>query len=122
MDYPWQTWVNEFADFATYRGCFGHRPEVVRYTVDRFADACRAAKIPLIYQSNRRLYTRQKSPLTFDPDRIECLRREMDYVLKHPGIQGYELYETAGFTQIDENDELQGNQQFHELAKFFLNQ
>ncbi len=44
----------------------------------------------------------------------------MEYALKHPGVQGYEFYETAGFTEIDKQDQLQGNPQFHELAKFFL--
>ncbi len=114
MDHQWRIWV-EIADVATFRGSFGHRPEVVRYVVDRFADACQKAKIPLAYQSHRRYFTRQE-PLDFDPDRIECIRQEMAYALNHPGVQAYELYETAAFTKIDENDELQGNPQLHELA------
>lgn len=118
MDSQWQTWVSEIADFATFRGAFGYRPETVRFAVDRFAEACRSANIPLVYQSHRRYYTRQ-NPLAFHPDRIACLRQEMAYALGHPGVSGYEFYETAGFTKIDEQNVLQGNSQFRDLATEF---
>ena len=118
MHLEWERWIAELADFATFRGAFAYRPEVVQYAVDCFANACQAADIPLTYQSSRRHFIKQ-DPLHFDPDRIECIRHDMAYALNHPGVHAYEIYEFAHFSDLDENGELQCNPQFLELTESF---
>ncbi len=119
MDHQWQTWVAEIADFATIRGAMGLREEAIRYTVDRFAGACHEANIPVVYQSNRRIYTQKPDALHLDPDRLEYLKYEMDYAINHRHITGYQLYETASFTQLGPDGAFDGSEDIREAVQQF---
>lgn len=101
MEYQWETWVADIADFAVFRGAFGYRQDSVRQILDRFGLACRRAGIPLVYQSNRRIYVNRPDDLHLDPDRLKWLEREMARALAHPDVAAYQLYETANFTTLD---------------------
>lgn len=114
----WDKWIAQVADFATFRGAFAHRPEVVRYALDQFSHACQAADIPLTYQSSRRHFTRQP-PLNFDPDRVEAIPQDMQFALNYDGVQAYEIYEFSHFSDLDEKGELLCNEQFLSMTKQF---
>ena len=116
MHLHWRRWVAEVADFATFRGAFGYRPEVVRYALDGFANACESAGIPLTYQSHRRHFERQ-DPMKFDLDRMEAIRHDMRFALNHPRVQAYELYEFAHFSEIDAEGQLRCNPEFIEMTR-----
>lgn len=116
MEYQWETWVCEIADFAVFRGAMGLREETLQYVVDQFGAACSEAKIPLIYQSNRRGFNAH-SPLHLHPDRLRWLEREMNYVIDHPHVNAFQLYEAASFTALNEDGQLEGDTEILELAQ-----
>ncbi len=122
IDAEWETWVAEIADFATLRGAMGLREESLRYAIDRFAGACRAADIPLTYQCNRRYFAGLRDTLDLPGDRLKGLACEMGLALAHPGVTGYQLYETAYFTRLDEHGAFRGNEQLRPLCRRFLPQ
>ncbi|MHB0934781.1 MAG: hypothetical protein ACYDCO_06415 [Armatimonadota bacterium] len=111
IDFQWETWVAEIADFAVLRGAMGLREESLRYCIDRFAGACRQAGVPLTYQCNRRFFASLDDVLNLPCDRLTGLRYEMDLALAHPGVTGYQLYETANFSRLDEQGRFCGNAQ-----------
>ena len=98
----------------------GFREESLHWVVDRFARACRDANIPLIYQSNRRSYVGDKSDrVRLEPDRLKWLVREMAYALDHPGVNAYQLYETANFTCLDAAGEFRGSDEVRDVVRRF---
>ena len=119
VDFQWETWVAEIADFAVFRGAMGYRRESLHDIVDHFARACREVGIPLVYQSNRRISDNRRDALHLDPDRLRWLEYEMKYALGHGGLSAYQLYETANFTCLDENGEFRGSEEMVEVARKF---
>lgn len=109
LDFQWQTWLREFADFAVFRGAMGNRAESIRRIIDRFGLACREAGRPLIYQSNRRYYT-SAGPYPYHD-------WELSWVLQHPDVAAYQLYETASFTRLDEAGRLAGSPAIADLVR-----
>lgn len=89
FDFEWETWIRELADFVEFRGAMGNQKERLQAMIDRFGLACREAGIPLIYQSNRRYFS-YDGPYPYHDD-------EMAWVLAHPDVAAYQLYETAAF-------------------------
>ena len=117
MEFQWETWLHELADFAVFRGAMGYREESLRYVIDRFGGACRRAGVPLIYQSNRRIFDHPRAPLELAPDRRQWLDYEMAYALGHPDVSGYQFYETAYFTRLDEQGRFRGSDEVRAAAR-----
>jgi uncharacterized protein CbrC (UPF0167 family) len=116
MDPQWETWVADLADFAVFRGPQGYRWDSLGEVVDRFSNACKAAGIPLVFQANRRLIAplRRTGP---NPDALEHLRREIEYVLSHPGVSAYQVYETATLTKLGDDGRLQEVKEYIDLIR-----
>lgn len=117
MDYDWETWIREIADFAVLRGAMGLRAETLRYAVDRFGSACREAGVPMTYQSNRRYFAGLKDRLNLPSDRLSGLEHEMSLMLAHPCVSRYQLYETAYMTRLGPDGMMRGNRQLVDLCR-----
>ena len=118
MDHQWEEWVRNIADFAVFRGPQGYRWDSLREVTDHYSAACRAANIPLIFQANRRLIARLRTQRTHpDPNLLEHLRREFDFVLRHPGVHAYQVYETANLTWLDEDNRLHDIKAFSDVIR-----
>jgi hypothetical protein len=109
FEFPWESWVHEFCDFAEFRGAMGNRPETIRAMIDRIGLVCREAGKPLIYQGNRRAFA-------FDGPH-PYHNQEMDWVLNHPDVAAYQFYETGSFSRINAKGELEGSPAVRDLAR-----
>lgn len=103
IEWQWQTWIREIADYVEFRGANMLRPESLHPIIDRIGLAAREAGIPFNYQSSR-------SPAVVHFDGVcSTLEHEMEWVRRHPDIAIYNLYEAANFTKMDEQDRLIGS-------------
>lgn len=109
FDFPWESWLREFCDFAVFRGAMGNREENVREMIDRIGLVCRESGRRLIYQGNRR-YFGYAGPYPYH-------EREMDWVLRHPDVAAYQLYETASFTRLDGEGRFEGSDAIRALVR-----
>jgi len=107
FDWQWERRVREIADSVVYRGVFHVRPWTNRRVVDRFSAVTREAGKPFIYQCMR-------IQVSYDPP-YPCLEREMAYVLAHPRIDAYQLYETASMMRVGDDGVLRGSPHFAKL-------
>ncbi len=102
MEWQWETWIREIADYVEFRGAFTLKPEHLRRIVDRIGLACREAGKRFMYQSSR-----AGGVVSFDGPH-DHLAWEIDAVVKsHPDIDLYNFYETACFTRFDPNGRLE---------------
>lgn len=99
VDWQWREWVREIADYVEFRGMMGFRDTSARLMVERVALECRNAGKPFILQGNRRVVG-YNAPL-------DDWRREVQWAAEHPDITAYQLYETANFTRINEEDDVE---------------
>ncbi len=106
IDWQWQEWVRDIADYVEFRGLMGFRPLTGRLMIERVADTCRQHGKPLIVQSDRRIVASHQ---------MEAVRDELQWAVNHPDISAYQLYETACFSRINTDDEIQWDDDFHEL-------
>ena len=111
IDYQWEHWVRELADFVEFRDANRLRPENLAEVVDRIGLVAREAGIPLIYQSSR-----GPSVVHFDGPH-PTLAQEMQYAHQHPDVTEYNLYETANYSQIDADDRFVGSPDMAALVK-----
>lgn len=107
--WPWQDWLEEFADLAVIRAAHTLRPWNRERVIDTFAAAARRSGVPLVYQSTNK-EVRFAGPL-------HRLQEEMTLVKQHPGLAAYQLYETANFTRINEHGEFEGSPEVASLIK-----
>ncbi|MCG8307187.1 MAG: hypothetical protein MI975_07315 [Cytophagales bacterium] len=115
FDWQWETWVREIADDLEFRGIFKLRPWYLKQALDTFSAVARAANKPLYFQGDFH-------GMTFDGP-FYSMQAEVDLVNNHAGLDGYVLYETANFTRIKENGELEGSTEVaHLLNKHFFHQ
>ena len=108
-DWQWEKWVQEIADDVVYRGVFHVRPWTNRRVVDRLSAVAAEAGKPFIYQCMR-------IQLLYDPPH-PCIEREMAYVLDHPRIDAYQLYETAYIMRMGDDGVLRGSPHVAKLVK-----
>jgi hypothetical protein len=95
VEWQWQTWVHEIGDEFEFRGGWSLRPWNRDKVIDIFSAVTQKAQKPLVYQSD--FHSREfNSP---NPNTAEEIR----LVKRHPGLDGYVLYETALFTRIDKS-------------------
>lgn len=95
IEWQWQTWVHEIADEFEFRGGWSLRPWNREKVIDIFSAVTQKAQKPLVYQSD--FHSREFN--TPNPNTSE----EIKLVKRHPGLDGYVLYETALFTRIDKS-------------------
>ncbi|MFC1454237.1 hypothetical protein ACFLQL_03560 [Verrucomicrobiota bacterium] len=100
IDWQWERWVREFADYVELRGLTQLREENAREVIDRVGLVAREAGIPLV------------APGTLP--RCEC---ELKWFVDHPDIAAFTLYESANFTHINENDKFEGSQEVAGLVR-----
>ncbi len=112
IEWPWETWIREIADYVEFRGAFTMRPENLRRAVDLIGLTAREAGIPFIYQSSR-----ANGVVTFDGPHNH-LGWEIDTVVRpHPDIGVYNLYETACFTRFDADGRFEGSPRMAALVR-----
>ena len=109
FDWQWKKWVREIADSVVYRGVFHVRPWTNRRIVDRLSAVAREAGKPFIYQCMR-------IQLLYDPPH-PCIEQEMAYVLAHPRVDAYQLYETAYIMRMGDDGVLRGSPHVAKLVQ-----
>ena len=110
IEWQWEVWLREIADYVEFRGANMLRPENVRDVADRIGLVAREAGIPFIYQC-----ARSQGIVHFDGPH-PGLEREMDWARGHPDITSYNLYETANFTRMNAEDRFEGSPAVAELV------
>lgn len=110
IEWQWETWLRDFADFVEYRGSFFLRPENQRQVADRIGLVARETGTSFVFQSLR------GAPMHFDGP-YPSLENEMSWVRRHPDVDAYNLYETANFTRIDPERGFQGSADIAELVR-----
>ncbi len=108
IDWQWKEWIRDIADYVEFRGLMGFRPLTGRLMTERVANVCRRHGKPLIVQSNRRIIAAHQ---------MEAVRDELQWAINHPDISAYQLYETANFSRLNTDDEIQWDDDFDELMK-----
>ncbi len=110
FEWQWETWLDEFADYVEYRGAFSFRPENQRHIADRIGFAARQSGIPFVYQSLRGAMVHFDGP-------HHALAHELDWVLKHPDVAVYNLYEVACFSRYGQQGNFQGSPDIASLMR-----
>lgn len=102
IEWQWERWLHNIADFVEYRGAAYFRPENQRYLADRIGFAAREAGKPMIYQSLQGAVVRFEGP-------HHALAQEMNWVRTHPDVAAYDLYEIWKFSRIGSNGRFEGS-------------
>ena len=103
FEWQWETWIREIADELEFRGAWTLRPENLRQVLETFAAKTSSANKPFYFQGNMKELGFQ------DPFQYRVTRGELEMVQNKPAFSGFVLYETANFTRINENAELEGS-------------
>lgn len=113
FEWQWETWVKEIADELEFRGAWTLRPENIRQVLETFSLVTKAANKPFYFQGNMK-------ELGFNgPFQYQFTREELEMVQNNHEYNGFVLYETANFTRIKENADLEGSPFLEELLKQF---
>lgn len=111
FEWQWKTWIDEIADELEFRGAWTLRPENLRQVLETFSAATREARKPFYFQGNMK-------ELRFNgPFRYQFTANEIAMVQANPDYAGFVLYETANFTRMKQNAELEGSPYLEELLK-----
>lgn len=93
IDWQWERWVRQLADYVEFRGVDMMRQENLSPLLARIARVTSEAGKPLFVQSTRgRSFLPMEGPAT-------ALEREMAWVSQLAGVTGYNLYELATFSR-----------------------
>ncbi|MFC1454319.1 hypothetical protein ACFLQL_03970, partial [Verrucomicrobiota bacterium] len=115
IDWQWETWIRELADYVEMRGANMLGPENVREAADRIGIVTREAGIPFIFQC-----ARSTKIVHFDGPH-PSLAREMEWARRHPDITTYNLYEIAYFSRFNKDGRFEGSPAIAELVRSFWN-
>jgi hypothetical protein len=111
FEWQWETWIREIADELEFRGAWTLRPENLRQVLETFGAVTKEANKPFYFQGNMK-------ELGFDgPFQYQFTRNEIGMVQNNPEYDGFVLYETANFTRMKENAELEGSPSLEKLLK-----
>jgi hypothetical protein len=114
FDWQWETWVRDIADELEFRGAWTLRPENLRQVLETFAAITSDANKPFYFQGNMK-------ELGFKgPFQYRFTKNELDMVHGNSQYNGHVLYETANFTRIKENGELEGSPELKKLLKKYF--
>ena len=111
VEWQWQAWIRELADYVEYRGASMGDEHSIRYAIDRIGLAAHEAGIPFIYQS-----TRSAAAIRFDGP-FHRLTHEMAMARSHPYITCYNLYEIDSFSHINSDDRFEGSADIANLVR-----
>lgn len=101
FDWQWEIWIKEIADELEFRGGYMLRPWNLKKALDIFSAKTREAGKPLYLQGDFH-------GITFEGP-YQSTGEELKLVKNHPGLDGYVLYETANFTRVNDNGEVEGS-------------
>ena len=101
FDWQWKAWVKEIADELEFRGVFKLRPWNLEKVLDIFSAETRANNKPFYFQGD---FHGMKYEGPF-----YNVEEELKRVKKHPGLDGYVLYETAYFTRVNDEGKVEGS-------------
>lgn len=94
FEWQWETWIREIADVIYLKGLHTVTDAHAAHFVDTYTRLARRYGKKVIYVSTN-------SELRFDGDHSK-VESEMNRVLDHDGIDGYDLYETASYMRMNE--------------------
>ena len=100
FEWQWETWVREIADDLEFRGIYKLRPWNLERVLDTFSAVTREMNKPLYLQSDFH-------SLPNDEVRLFRKRQEIELLKNHPGLDGFVLYETANFAQLNDNNHIE---------------
>jgi len=112
FEWQWKIWVKELADELEFRGVFRLRPWHLQQAMDVFSTVTREAGKPFYFQGDFH-------GLSFHGP-FYSTAEEIDWVKGYSGLDGYVLYETANFTRINEDGEVEGSPEMVNLLKISL--
>lgn len=114
VDWQWETWIDEFADYVELRAFGNVRPWRRERIVDRVAATIRETdrSIPLVYQSDNTFSAHDRET---PPGAWEQLRSEIDFVRDHPGIDAFLLYETRDLARLADDGSVTGDPGYAEF-------
>lgn len=113
FEWQWETWVKEIADELEFRGAWTFRPENLRQVLETYSAVTQKANKPFYFQGNMK----ELSSAFDGPSRYRFTQAELEMIHNQPEYYGFVLYETANFTRINENADLEGNADLEELLK-----
>ena len=105
--------MKEIADELEFRGAWTFRPENLRQVLETYSAVTQKANKPFYFQGNMK----ELSSAFNGPSRYRFTREELEMVHNQPEYRGFVLYETANFTRINKNADLEGNADLEELLK-----
>jgi hypothetical protein len=113
FEWHWETWVREIGDEFHFRGSWTLRPWNLNKALDIFSTATKKANKPLYFQSDFH-------SMTNDEGRRQCKLQEVEFVKNYPGLDGFILYETANYTQMNDNGEIEVKPYITEVLKSYF--
>ena len=102
FEWQWKTWVKEIADELEFRGVFKMRPWNLKKVLDIFSAETRVCNKPFYLQGD--FHGMKYEGPFYNVEEELKLNAE-----KHPGLDGYVLYETAYFTRVNDKGEVEGS-------------
>ncbi|HAZ02169.1 MAG: hypothetical protein A2W90_23795 [Bacteroidetes bacterium GWF2_42_66] len=111
FEWQWKTWIREIADELEFRGAWMLRPENLRQVLETFAVETSDANKPFYFQGN------MKELGLNGPYEYKFTRNELEMVQNNPAYSGFVLYETANFTRVKENADLEESPDLEKLLK-----
>ena len=99
FDWQWEIWIKEIADELEFRGGYMLRPWNLNKALDIFSAKTREAGKPLYLQGDFH-------GITFEGP-YQRTAEELKLVNNYQGLDGYVLYETANFTRVNDDGEVE---------------
>ena len=103
IDWEWQKWIREFADYVELRGITQLKRENALEVLDRVGLVAREAGVGLVFPG--------------PPLRSDC---EAEWFVEHSDVTAYMLYESANFTRINDSGAFEGDPKVAERARRFM--
>ncbi|MBN1821713.1 MAG: hypothetical protein JW833_13420 [Prolixibacteraceae bacterium] len=111
FEWQWETWVREIADELEFRGAYTLRPENLRQVLETFSDVTNEANKPFYFQGNMK-------ELGFKgPFKYQFTQKELEMFKNNSDFDGHVLYETANFTRVKKDAEIDGSIDLEKLLE-----
>lgn len=109
FEWQWEKWINEIADEFELRGGFMLRPWHLDQLLDTFITVTKKANKPFYYQGDFH-------GMSYEGP-FNVTKNEVNLVNNHDGINGLVLYETANYTQINDEGRFVVSPEFKRIMK-----
>ena len=113
IDWQWEIWIKEIADELEFRGGYTLHRWNLKKAIDIFSAKTREAGKPLYLQGDFH-------GITFEGP-YQSTGEELKLVQNHAGLDGYVLYETANFTRVNENGQVEGSHKMLDVLNLVHN-